>query len=43
VSAFSPGEELDNSIAKELQSLVVIDPRSGEEIGWKGGDVRTVE
>lgn len=24
--AFSPGEELDNSIPQELQSLVVIDP-----------------
>lgn len=33
--AFSPGEELDNSITEELQSLVVIDPRDGEETKGK--------
>lgn len=36
-STFSPGEELDNSIAQELQSLVVIDPRGGEETGGEVG------
>lgn len=28
--AVSPGEELDNGIAQELQPLVVIDPGGGE-------------
>lgn len=50
-AAFSPGEELDDGIAQELQSLVVIDPGQdeGEETeeggGWeggRGGDVRAV-
>ena len=35
-AAFSPGEELDDGIAQELQSLVVIDP--GQDEG--GGDSR---
>lgn len=41
-AAFSPGEELDDGIAQELQSLVVIDPGQDEREeteeggGWEG-------
>lgn len=33
---FSPGEELDNGVAQELQPLVVIDPGGG----WRTGGGR---